>query len=49
MEKLMVIAGIWAMCAACAVLFIRGATAQSTRRVGFVSVKTGDAAGRAEP
>jgi len=26
MEKTMVIAGIWAMCALCAVLFIRGAT-----------------------
>jgi hypothetical protein len=32
MEKWLVVAGIWAMCAACAVLFIRGATARSEKR-----------------
>ncbi|WP_168664218.1 hypothetical protein [Paraburkholderia sp. SG-MS1] len=33
MEKWLVVLGIWAMCAACAVLFIRGATAGSGRRI----------------
>ncbi|WP_188130790.1 hypothetical protein [Paraburkholderia panacisoli] len=32
MEKWLVIFGIWVMCAACAVLFIRGATGASNRR-----------------
>ncbi len=32
MEKWLVILGIWAMCAACAVFFIRGATSGSNRR-----------------
>jgi hypothetical protein len=32
MEKWLVILGIWAMCAACAVLFIRGATRRSDKR-----------------
>ncbi|CAE6772561.1 hypothetical protein [Paraburkholderia haematera] len=32
MEKWLVILGIWAMCAACAVLFIRGATGGSSSR-----------------
>ncbi|SIT42203.1 conserved exported hypothetical protein [Paraburkholderia ribeironis] len=32
MEKWLVVLGIWAMCAACAILFIRGATARSNRR-----------------
>ncbi|SMG37943.1 hypothetical protein [Paraburkholderia susongensis] len=32
MEKWLVVLGIWAMCAACAVLFIRGATGGSSRR-----------------
>jgi hypothetical protein len=32
MEKWLVVMGIWAMCAACAVLFIRGATAGSDKR-----------------
>ncbi|HEY2607850.1 hypothetical protein P0D88_17405 [Paraburkholderia sp. RL18-103-BIB-C] len=32
MEKWLVVVGIWAMCAACAVLFIRGATGASNRR-----------------
>ena len=33
MEKMMVIAAIWAMCALCAVLFIRGATMPGRLRV----------------
>ncbi|WP_322010874.1 hypothetical protein [Paraburkholderia sp. J12] len=33
MEKVLVVAGIWSMCALCAVLFIRGATAPAMRRV----------------
>lgn len=33
MEKVMVIAGIWTMCALCAVLFMRGATAPDERRM----------------
>jgi hypothetical protein len=33
MEKFMVVAGIWIMCAFCAVLFIRGASAPAMRRV----------------
>ncbi|WP_035474869.1 hypothetical protein [Burkholderia sp. WSM2230] len=32
MEKWLVVLGIWAMCAACAVLFIRGATGKSGKR-----------------
>jgi hypothetical protein len=32
MEKWLVILGIWAMCATCAVLFIRGATSGADRR-----------------
>ncbi|WP_186310780.1 hypothetical protein [Paraburkholderia sp. BCC1886] len=32
MEKWLVVLGIWAMCAACAVLFIRGATIGANRR-----------------
>ncbi|CAE6687467.1 hypothetical protein R69927_00176 [Paraburkholderia domus] len=32
MEKWLVILGIWAMCATCAVLFIRGATGGSGKR-----------------
>ncbi|PCE26219.1 hypothetical protein BWP39_16980 [Paraburkholderia acidicola] len=32
MEKWVVIAGIWAMCALCAIFFIRGATCSATRR-----------------
>jgi len=35
MEKLLVIAGIWTMCAMCAVLFIRGATAPDERRMSL--------------
>jgi hypothetical protein len=31
MEKLLVIAGVWTMCAMCAVFFIRGATRNVTR------------------
>ncbi|HYS64563.1 MAG TPA: hypothetical protein VEN30_12235 [Paraburkholderia sp.] len=33
MEKWLVVLGIWAMCATCAVLFIRGATGGSGKRV----------------
>jgi hypothetical protein len=32
MEKWLVVLGIWAMCATCAVLFIRGATGASAKR-----------------
>ncbi|MCC8393268.1 hypothetical protein LJ656_11760 [Paraburkholderia sp. MMS20-SJTR3] len=32
MEKWLVILGVWAMCAACAVFFIRGATGGSNRQ-----------------
>jgi hypothetical protein len=32
MERIMVISGIWAMCALCAVLFIRGATLPGRER-----------------
>lgn len=32
MEKWLVILGIWAMCATCAVLFMRGATSGPGRR-----------------
>jgi hypothetical protein len=33
MEKFLVVAGIWSLCAFCAVLFIRGASAPAMRRV----------------
>jgi hypothetical protein len=33
MEKWMVIAGVWAMCATCAILFIRGASSSAARTV----------------
>lgn len=33
MEKMLVIAGIWTMCALCAVFFMRGATAPDERRM----------------
>jgi hypothetical protein len=42
MEKFVVIAGIWAMCAFCAVLFIRGASAPEMRRVRVDDGNTGD-------
>ncbi|WP_395060868.1 hypothetical protein [Paraburkholderia silvatlantica] len=44
MEKLLVIAGIWTMCAACAVLFIRGATAPDERRMSLKRAARGDVA-----
>jgi hypothetical protein len=47
MEKAMVIAGIWTMCALCAVLFMRGATARDERRMTLKRVarnEVGDAA-----
>jgi len=49
MEKVLVIAGIWTMCALCAVLFIRGATAHDERRMSLkraVRADAADAAGR---
>jgi hypothetical protein len=33
MEKWMVVAGIWSMCALCAVFFIRGASCAAAKRV----------------
>ncbi|MCG5074926.1 hypothetical protein [Paraburkholderia tagetis] len=33
MEKWLVVTGVWFMCALCAVLFIRGATAPAMRKV----------------
>ncbi len=33
MEKWMVIAGVWAMCATCAILFIRGASSAAARPI----------------
>ncbi|CAB3780670.1 hypothetical protein LMG28688_01090 [Paraburkholderia caffeinitolerans] len=33
MEKWLVVMGVWCMCALCAILFIRGATAPATRKV----------------
>jgi hypothetical protein len=33
MEKFIVVMGIWSMCALCAVLFVRGASAPAARRV----------------
>jgi hypothetical protein len=33
MEKFIVVMGIWGMCALCAVLFIRGASAPTARRL----------------
>jgi hypothetical protein len=44
MEKWMVVAGVWSMCALCAVLFIRGATAVSSRRVRLAQPESGEAA-----
>ncbi|CAM2146989.1 MULTISPECIES: hypothetical protein [Paraburkholderia] len=45
MEKWLVVAGVWSMCALCAVLFIRGATAPETRKLRVVRASQGDAAG----
>ena len=42
MEKFVVVAGIWMMCAFCAVLFIRGASTPALRRVRVGDGKTGD-------
>ncbi|WP_413187343.1 hypothetical protein [Paraburkholderia sacchari] len=33
MEMWLVVTGVWFMCALCAILFIRGATAPATRKV----------------
>lgn len=45
MEKLMVVAGIWTMCAMCAVLFIRGATRTVQREARVESGLSDDARG----
>ncbi|MFD1558588.1 hypothetical protein ACFSHT_23625 [Paraburkholderia silviterrae] len=44
MEKWLVVAGVWSMCALCAVLFIRGATAPAMRQVRVTQGRRGDAA-----
>lgn len=46
MEKIMVISGIWAMCALCAVLFIRGATLPGRERVAVSPIGPGGDARR---
>lgn len=46
MEKWMVILGIWAMCATCAVLFIRGAMGGSDKR-GLIDAHSPRPASRA--
>jgi hypothetical protein len=44
MEKVLVIAGIWTMCALCAVLFMRGATAPDERRMSLKRAARGEVA-----
>jgi hypothetical protein len=44
MEKVLVIAGIWTMCALCAVLFMRGATAPDARRMSLKRAARGEVA-----
>ncbi|HEV3427573.1 MAG TPA: hypothetical protein VG320_06790 [Paraburkholderia sp.] len=44
MEKLMVVAGVWSMCALCAVLFIRGAAATTSRRARAAQPESGEPA-----
>ncbi|SDD37245.1 hypothetical protein [Paraburkholderia lycopersici] len=44
MEKVLVIAGIWTMCALCAVFFIRGATAPDERRMNLRRAAPNDVA-----
>lgn len=49
MEKIMVVAGIWFMCALCAALFVRGASTPAMRRVRIRQnerTEAGDYAGR---
>jgi hypothetical protein len=41
MEKLLVVGGIWAMCAMCAVLFIRGASSTQVERRERFGERTG--------
>ncbi|WP_321886109.1 hypothetical protein [Paraburkholderia bannensis] len=48
MEKWMVVAGVWSMCALCAVLFIRGAAATTSRRLRMVQPESGEAAHAAQ-
>jgi hypothetical protein len=52
MEKWLVILGVWAMCAGCAVLFIRGATRGSDKRdavKGLARVASRASAGDTQP
>jgi hypothetical protein len=44
MEKILVVAGIWSMCAFCAVLFIRGVSAPAMRRVRIEDSETRETA-----
>ena len=46
MEKWLVVLGIWAMCAGCAVLFIRGATGRSGKHE---AAEANRPAGEAQP
>jgi hypothetical protein len=48
MEKWLVVAGVWSMCALCAVLFIRGATLSETRKLRVARADQGDASGTAK-
>lgn len=48
MEKWMVVAGVWSMCALCAVLFIRGAAATTSRRLRVAQPESGEAAHAAQ-
>ncbi|MFP3244839.1 MAG: hypothetical protein RXR20_09790 [Paraburkholderia sp.] len=45
MEKWRVVAGIWTMCAMCAVFFIRGATSSVARETVDASTSSDDARG----
>jgi hypothetical protein len=45
MEKWLVVAGIWTMCATCAVLFIRGATRSVPREARSEQLVHDDARG----
>jgi hypothetical protein len=47
MEKLLVVAGIWTMCAMCAVFFIRGATCSVARETVDTRGSSNDARGDA--
>ncbi|SDF89676.1 hypothetical protein SAMN05216466_101449 [Paraburkholderia phenazinium] len=45
MEKWLVVAGIWTMCATCAVFFIRGATCSVSRETVAARDSSGDTRG----